>query len=38
MDYLLIGLGLAGFAMAVSAYVRVERIERLLKERNIIDE
>ncbi len=38
MDYLLIGLAIAGFAMAVSAYVRVERIERLLKEKNIIDE
>jgi hypothetical protein len=37
MDYLLIGLAIAGFAMAVSAYVRVERIERLLKEKNIID-
>lgn len=38
MEYLLTGLAIAGFAMAVSAYVRVERIERILKERNIIDE
>ncbi len=37
MEYLLFGLAIAGFAMAVSAYVRVERIERLLKEKNIID-
>jgi len=38
MEYLLIGLAIAGFAMAVSAYVRVERIERILKDENLIDD
>jgi hypothetical protein len=38
MEYLLIGLAIAGFAMAVSAYVRVERLERILKEKNIVDD
>jgi hypothetical protein len=38
MEYLLLGLAIAGFAMAVSAYVRVERLERILKEKNIVDD
>jgi len=38
MEYLLLGLAIAGFAMAVSAYVRVERLERILKEKNILDD
>lgn len=38
MEYLLIGLAIAGFAMAVSACVRVERLEKILKEKNLIDD
>lgn len=38
MEYLLIGLAIAGFALALSAFVRVERLERILKEKDIIDE
>lgn len=37
MEYFLAGLAIAGFALAVSAYVRVERLERILKQKNIVD-
>ena len=36
MNYFFIILGIVGFALAISAYVRVEKLEEILKEKGII--
>lgn len=36
MNYFLIGLGLIGAGLAVSAYVRVEQLEKKLREKGLL--
>ena len=38
MDYFLIGVGIIGFVLAVSAYVKAEKLEKRLKQKGVLDE
>ncbi len=38
MDYFFLGIGLVGVILAISAYTKVSKLEKVLKEKGILPE